>query len=61
MLPRDLEFFFRFDILKDVSFNEKKKKMTVFVRWPKNSNQSLTICYIYLQLYLFYNQVLIRC
>ena len=26
MLPRDLEFFFRFDILKDVSFNEKKKK-----------------------------------
>ena len=48
MLPRDLDFFFWFDISKDVSFNEKKKKMTVFFRWPKNSDQSLTACYNYI-------------
>ena len=57
MLPRDLDFLIRFDISKDVSFNEKKKKLTLFFRWPKNSNQSLTTCYVYLQLYLFYKQV----
>ena len=61
MLPRDLDFLIRFDISKDVSFNEKKKKMTLFFRWPKNSNQSLRTCYIYLQPYHFYKEVLIRC
>ena len=61
MLPRDLDFLFRFDISKDVSFNEKKKKMTVFLCWPKNSNQSLRTFYIYLQVNLFYKQVLISC
>ena len=48
MLPRDLDFFFWFDISKDVSFNEKNKKMTLFFRCPENSDQSLTACYNYI-------------
>ena len=41
MLPRESNFFDGFEISKDVSFNRKNKKMTVFLRWPVISDQSL--------------------